>query len=222
MAQGFTLLELLIALTLMALVAGVLFGSLELSVRGWDAGEAKSGRTAQMRLTGDFLRTEIGLAFPARFRKAQGQPMAFNGNESRLRFTGPLVSRVGQGGMFWLQVALEDNGRLVLQRVVPDPDAVAFPEFGDENKSVLAEGIAEIRLSYFGTPSDLTDNQNPNAQQVMAWQNEWVDRRSLPLLVKLQVKPKVGDPWPDLIVQPKMGSSAGCTWDSFHNRCVYV
>src|SRR5436853_188714 len=75
-AQGFTLLELLIALSLMALVAGVLFGALQLSARSWDAGEERSDRAGQMRLAQELLRTELGGAFPFRWKKIQNQPIA--------------------------------------------------------------------------------------------------------------------------------------------------
>src|SRR3982751_2335798 len=54
--HGFTLLELTIALLLLALMSGVLFGSLKLSANSWDKGEARTERSNEMRLTEEFLR----------------------------------------------------------------------------------------------------------------------------------------------------------------------
>mgnify|MGYP001797467684 CR=1 FL=1 len=65
-ARGFPLVELLIALSLFALMSAVLFGSLRLAGRTWDAGEAKAEATSGMRLAGDYLRTGLdGVEFHA-------------------------------------------------------------------------------------------------------------------------------------------------------------
>ena len=54
---GFTMIELLIALGLFAIMSGVLFGALRLAGRSTDAGEAKAQAASGMRLAGDYLRT---------------------------------------------------------------------------------------------------------------------------------------------------------------------
>lgn len=221
--RGFTLLELLIALTLMALVAGVVFGALDLSARSWDRGEARSEKSDQMRLTQELLRSELTVAFPLRWRKIENQPLGFSGTADQLRFAAPLVARVGQGGLFWLQLSLQDAGdkrQLVLQRAIPDHDATAYPDFPDEDKTVLADDIEALRISYFGPTSDTT--QSANQQSDVAWQDQWIDRRSIPQLVKLAIKPKTGAPWPELLVEPKVSSAAGCLWDNFYKRCLYL
>jgi len=46
-AHGFTLVELLIALTLLALISAVIFGALDLSGRSWDRGEVRAEATAR-------------------------------------------------------------------------------------------------------------------------------------------------------------------------------
>ena len=61
---GFTLIELTVALVLLALIASVLYGSLSLAGNSWNRGEAKSQQTGEMRLTGDFLRRTLGAQHP--------------------------------------------------------------------------------------------------------------------------------------------------------------
>ena len=46
--RGFTLVELLIAIGLLALMSAVLFGALGFAGRSWDAGEAKAENSAGM------------------------------------------------------------------------------------------------------------------------------------------------------------------------------
>jgi general secretion pathway protein J len=66
--RGFTLLELTIALTLLALLSAVLFGSLRLAGRSTDGGEAKVEAAASMRLAQEFLRANLEAQHPLRMR----------------------------------------------------------------------------------------------------------------------------------------------------------
>ena len=53
--DGFTLLELVIALSLLALMAAVLAGSVSLSAKSWDGGETKAAEVSEMRQAQEFL-----------------------------------------------------------------------------------------------------------------------------------------------------------------------
>ena len=84
--RGFTLLELTIALTLLALLSAVLFGSLRLAGRSTDGGQAKVEAAASMRLAQDFLRTNLEAQHPLRMRKILESPLLFSGErESSVR-----------------------------------------------------------------------------------------------------------------------------------------
>src|SRR5271169_1354346 len=67
--QGFTLIELSVALVLLALMASVLYGSLSLAGTSWDRGEAKAQQTNEMRLTEAFLRRTLTSQHPLRLQK---------------------------------------------------------------------------------------------------------------------------------------------------------
>ena len=69
-SAGFTLIELVIALALMALIASLLFGSLSMAARTWDGGEAKAGDVSSMRQAQAFLREQIEAELPLRVKKA--------------------------------------------------------------------------------------------------------------------------------------------------------
>src|SRR2546423_3458426 len=61
---GFTLVELLIALALLALISALLYGSLSLSSNSWDRGEQKVEQTIDMRLTEELLRQTLTAQHP--------------------------------------------------------------------------------------------------------------------------------------------------------------
>ncbi|MBI3148311.1 MAG: prepilin-type N-terminal cleavage/methylation domain-containing protein [Betaproteobacteria bacterium] len=215
-ARGFTLLELMLAFALLGLLMALVAGSLGLATKSWDAGEARIDRVGQMRITETLLRSQFSQLHPWRWKKAQGSPLAFVGENERVRFVAPLVARAGQGGVSWFQLGLEagtEHPRLVLRRLVPDSSLLAFPDFGEAEKTVLAENIAELKFRYFGREGKLATGQEPT------WRDTWEDPDRLPMLIELKVKPANGEPWPELLTAPMVGGEAGCRWDSFHQRC---
>ena len=88
--RGFTLLELVVALTLLALMASILFGALGYAGRSWEGGEAKVESTAAMRLSHGFLRAQLESQHPMRMRKMPDYPLLFSGGLDELRFAAAL------------------------------------------------------------------------------------------------------------------------------------
>lgn len=218
--RGFTLLELTIALTLLALLSAVLFGSLRLAGRSTDSGEAKVEAAASMRLTQDFLRTNLEAQHPLRMRKILEWPLLFRGTRNELRYTSDLPPRVAGGGIWFYRLAVrsgETRSPLALERVVPDLAADAPPEFANAESSILAEGIAELTLGYYGFDTDAAPNVAPS------WRDHWDNAQDLPLMIRIDVTPKVGPAWPTLYVTPRQAPEAGCrAWDVARHRCAAV
>lgn len=216
--RGFTLLELVIALTLLALMSGVLYGALGFAGRSWEGGEAKAEATSGMRLTHEFLRAQIEGQHPLRMHKMPEFPLLFTGASDELRFAAPLPARVTGGGIWYYRLAVireGDRERLALQRTVPDLEAASLPEFDRAERSILADDIAELRVGYFGRDIGAATSVAPT------WRDRWDDRNRLPLLVRIDVTPKRGPAWPTLVVAPRQALESGCRqWDSAGERCV--
>jgi len=219
-AAGFTLLELTIALVLFALMAAMMFGSLSFAGRSWDGGEAKVTQVNEMRQTGEFLRAQLGAQFPLRAKKVAEFPLRFAGAHSEIRYAAALPSRVAEGGVYYFRLSVVregDRSRLVQDRVIAEPGALDEPDFRDAGRSVLAEGIAEIRISYFGRDPGAADADAPT------WRDTWDDKQRLPQLVRLEVIPQRGPAWPQLVVEPRHAPEAGCrSWDPARLRCAGV
>ena len=218
-AAGFTLLELVVALTLLAVMASVLYGALGFAGRSWEGGETKAEATAGMRLSHGFLRTQLESQHPLRMRKVVEFPLLFGGTRDELRFAAPLPARISGGGIWYYRVAVvseNDRGRLVLERVLPDVDAAAVPEFDKAERSILADGIKELRIGYFGYDAGAARNAS-----MPTWRERWDDRNRLPLLIRVDVVPTAGAAWPPLIVAPRQAPESGCRqWDGANERCV--
>jgi general secretion pathway protein J len=217
-SRGFTLVELTIALVLMAAIAALLYGSLSLAARTWDGGEAKMQQVSDLRTTQTYLRAQIAAQYPQRLWKMTGLPLLFAGARDEIRYAAVLPSRVAEGGVYYFRVAVVrdgDRSLLVQERVVPDANALQEPEFRDAERSVLAEGIAELRIAYFGRAPDAADTEAP------AWNDHWDDKQRLPMLVRIDVKPEKGAAWPTLVIEPRRSPEAGCiSWDPARRICA--
>ncbi len=217
-SRGFTLVELTIALVLLALLAAVLFGSLNLAGTSLDRGEAKVDATSGMRLAEAFLRTNLEGQHPLRMRKIAELPLLFAGERDELRYAAPLPARVIDGGIWYFRLAVDSadaRSPLVLQRALPDLGDTRMPEFRDAERSVLAQDIAELHIAYFGRDKDAHDANDPT------WRDRWDDAQRLPLLIRIDVIPKKGPAWPTLVVAPREGPEAGCrAWDGARLRCA--
>jgi general secretion pathway protein J len=215
---GFTLIELLVALTLLALMSTVLFGALGFAGRSWEGGEAKAEASASMRLSEQFLRTQLESMHPLRMRKVAEFPLLFGGTQEELRYAAPLPARISGGGIWYYRLALASDGersRLVLERMVPDVDAEDLPEFNEPDRSILADDIASLKIGYYGREAGAAQTVAPT------WRDAWDDRNRLPLLVRIEVVPRRGPAWPVLLVAPRQAPESGCRqWDAAGERCV--
>jgi general secretion pathway protein J len=214
---GFTLVELMVALLLLALMSSILYGSLSLSATSWDRGEAKAEQAGDMRQTGEFLRQALTAEHPLRLHKALDQPLYFAGASDSLAFAGATPGRVG-GGIYYFRIALAPSGessKLLLSRTIPDYTALKPPSFDGADASVLADGVAQLKFSYFGRDPDAADVVDPS------WRDHWDDPQILPLLIRMEVKTAQGTSWPPLVVEPRIAPEAGCrSWDANRRRCV--
>ena len=217
-AAGFTLIELIIALVLLALIASLMFGSLSMAARSWNGGEAKAAEVSSMRQAQAFLREQIEAELPLRVKKAAELPLMFSGERDEVRYAAALPPRVQEGGAYFFRLAVlksGDKSELVLERTIPDPAATQNPEFTEAEHTVLADGIAELRIGYFGRDANAADVDAPS------WRDRWDDHQRLPLLMRIDVKPARGMPWPTLVVEPRRAPESACaSFDPARNRCL--
>ena len=219
-SRGFTLIELTVALVLLALLSAVLFGSLGLAGTSVDRGEAKADATSGMRLAYAFLRANLEEQHPLRMRKINEFPLLFSGEREELRYTAALPPRVASGGVWFYRLAvLRNDARspLVLERSLPDLNALEAPEFREPERSVLAQDIASLKISYFGRDPGANESNTPT------WRDRWEDPQRLPILIRIDIEPKQGQAWPPLIVSPREAPEAGCrAWDIARFRCAAI
>lgn len=199
---GFSLVELLVAVTLVALLTVALFGGLRFATRSADAVGRRIDHGAQIAVAYDFMQNELAgaVALPAAPRSPDAA-IDFTGEPDAVSFVVQPPTYLALGGLHWLHVALEGEGagrRLVVSWQPVQRGPVATPA-ATLRPSILLEGVKSVAFAYFG----VQDRSGPPA-----WSGRWTDRRALPQLVRLRIA--LADGWkaPDLIVAPRLSGSA--------------
>jgi general secretion pathway protein J len=202
---GFTLLELLVGLVLLALLTAGLTPSLRLGSHAWDAVGREASEAAEVQTAQDFLRRAIAEAYPASFVDEDGhRRLAYAGEADSLAMVTPMPAYLGLGGLQVVRIGVDRReGRRNLVAIwtplLPDAQDIALGE--GAQRTVLAEGIAALDLRYFGRES---------ATEPPAWSETWEGHAGLPKLVRLRVTfPPGSQPsWPDLIARPMVDLGA--------------
>jgi general secretion pathway protein J len=222
---GFTLLEVMLALTLLALMMGMIYASLNIGLRAWDAGDKRVTAASNWRTVEHFMRRELGQVFPSRWRGVPTPYVAFEGTATTLRYVTTLnldaaLQNGAAAGLQWAELRL--NGSvLTLNRQAFDSQAQNFEGLlsGSTSTGVTSTTIAPVKLmdnmtslsiEYFGQDNDNTDP---------TWRSEWLDLQRLPSLVRFKIETTRGRDIPDMVVSIKVGEEAGCMLNNFTRQC---
>jgi general secretion pathway protein J len=198
-SAGFTLLELLVAITLLGLLMAALFGGLRLGARAWEHSEERVDEVARLQVVENFLRDRLAQAYPLVIEDPGGPArLAFEGHPDALRFMTLLPEQLGTGfAEFVITVVDHGDGRdLVVQwRRVDDPSNPLESTEEEPQTKVLLERIEALELAYYGAL-----DRGARA----SWQEQWLEAQALPDLVRVRITFGQDDRrrWPDLIVRP--------------------
>lgn len=192
---GFTLLELVVAITLMGLILVVLYGGLRLGLNGTDSGEQRAEASNRLRLVQEFLRRQLAQSMTVyRTNDQQEKVVVFAGQPNGIEFVAPMLTQLGQGGLYRIRIDAGD-GRLRMRWRLYRADE---PAAGEERETVLLEGVSAMEWAYFGPERD-------NDQEPPRWRSDWSSAERRPLLVRLNLAQQ-GEPWPDLVAPLVQGS----------------
>lgn len=203
-AQGFTLLEVLMAVLLLAVLIGGAYGGLRASANAMRAGEAAIDRTDRLRTAQEFLRRQFSQITPLAYAHddKEGLNIVFEGDGQFMRFVAPMPGYLSRGGPYvqTLELARGKDG-LQLQFTDTMLNGYDAEKTGDGEPIVLLDHIAAGRFFYRGL-----DDQG----QLAAWSSDWASTEITPLMVRveLSMQPGVQIPWPTLDAPLMLNSGA--------------
>ena len=201
-AAGFTLLEVLLATTLLAAALALGFATVRAAGATAQRGEALAERNERIRAVSDFLRRRItgaqGIVFE--LDPATGASKRFEGAADSMRFVADLPDYLGRGGPHLHAFGVGRGGEGGLDLLVDFRMVQAgqvLPGSAARPPEPLADGLRQVRFAY----RSLTGNG-----EFGPWEANWEDPAKLPLQVRVQIRDARGA-WPDLVVAlPVAGS----------------
>jgi general secretion pathway protein J len=192
--RGLTLLELLIAITLLTLLLTILFGGLFLANRSWDAGTARADRGDEVRLVSQVLRRMLRQIVPVVAQDQTGAHLTFRGEAQSLTFTAPLPAQLGPGGLDEISIEFAPQQRdldLRMSYRLYRPDTSGTDQRSESR--ILVEHVTQGRFSYFGSL---------DGQQAPTWTDRWESPLRIPQLIRVEIATADGE-WPDLTTEIK-------------------
>jgi general secretion pathway protein J len=216
-AAGFTLLELLVAMTVLAVLTGLLATSVSFGARIWEREQAELEQWAELQMVQDVIRRTLGEAWPLGVPTGTGtQNAGFVGTSGSIHFFGPPPAQSLVGGIYQyglLSRAGPEGVSLVLTWGLRNPDGTQRTarrgriglnrrsDNVDVKEIILVARLTSAEFSYFG-------NSDDEDQADARWRDRW-EAAKLPLLVRVHVQFPTGDRrrWPDFLVAPAITGS---------------
>jgi general secretion pathway protein J len=195
-ASGFTLLELVITITILSLILLVIAGALRLAASSWERGEEKAERYQKGRAVFSLLSQQLKSAYPYKIKAKKAEPdfLAFQGASDSLRFVSSfsLKSKRPEGLVFVTYKIEEGKSsekilKVCEQRVL-NKDFMEETPKDDEFLSFI-DGLSDIKFEYYKESED----EETAGEWVEAWDGK--DETELPrqIRVNLTWKEKRGE-----------------------------
>lgn len=204
--QGFTLIEVLIAMTLLSIMVVLLFSSLKICADSWEKGESKITEVNEVAVVYGFFQHHLAVAKPLwdDFSTPETRTFAFQGQARSLQFVSTFPASAGRSGMqlFTMEFIEEGDERYIKITLTPFFPSAEGEEWKKEEVTLIKH-VSEFSLAYF----DIADGTNEGA-----WVEDWLERENLPRLVKIDIKLDNGVFWPEMLIDLKI---TGITDDSF-------
>ena len=193
---GFTLVELLVAITLLGLLSLALAGGLRFGSRAWERVETDSRALEDIMIARTFLADRLERSIlPLDVEREDEEEPAFRGSTSALRFVSTMPGRLQTRGFYRIAVGFDQGEAAGALALIWEP-----LQGGGEDaagKRLLVTGVRSLKLSYF---------RRDEEDETGRWLESWDDPEILPDLVRIAVAFDDGDPrrWPPLVVSPRI------------------
>ncbi len=158
-ARGFTLIELILALSIVATVLVILFGGLRIGLAAWQRGEERTAKLDHTRSLAVLLEHALAGAFPYRIvpQAEQAARILFEGLPDRLTFAtlSPPFPTGGPAAFTAISLSGDAAGLALRQQILPNPLVL------DRLRPALVDAqTSGLRFRYLG-------------QEREAWQDAW-------------------------------------------------
>lgn len=193
---GFTLIEVLIAMTLLGIMVVLLFSSMRICAESWQKGEDKIAQVNDIAVVYQFFQNHLTTALPLwdDFTEKGNRTFAFQGKNDEIQFVSSFPASAKKTGLqlFSLKLMKDDEGQFIQVSITPFFPSVGGEEWRKEEVALLTH-VKSMSFSYFGSD---------DIQGEGYWQEVW-QQESQPRLIKIKIEREDGAYWPDMVFDLK-------------------
>lgn len=168
--KGFTLLELLISMTIISIIVVIVFGAFRIGVRAWEKGEKDVQIHQRLRIGLDRVKAQLASVCTRKIMDAGKQQFFLKGDDKNIEFISLVSMMPGNGyGMVYAKYKVEYDYETETERflfyekniVLPDREAGSSSPDDDEFHEIIS-GMQSITFEYLQAS---TGGYNVNEEQ---------------------------------------------------------
>jgi general secretion pathway protein J len=168
--KGFTLLELILAITILSMVTLIIGSGFRLGINAWERGEAEADETQKLRVLSGLMSQQLKSIYPYKMEIEEKEVVVFKGEPNSIMFVTTLTDS-SQGGLKWVRYLYENGVLLYKEGILPDKKLLEKIS-GDEE--IIDSNIREVKFAYFSPDTD-------------EWEESWDLGRGLPKAVRVKI-----------------------------------
>lgn len=202
---GFTLVELLLAITLLSILLALTYSGLRAASRSANQGEKMLAAGGELRAAHQFVRKQLNQMLPLSFDETDGIDLirvVFEGDATRIKYVAPMPGYLGAGGPQVQMMELVDGDEGQVLQI--SHALLQNYEEGDLEMRDPVPLLSHIRSASF---EFLGKDEN---DEVTAWAASWETPDILPVAVRLNVSFEEGAQldWPELVASVRLDPGA--------------
>jgi general secretion pathway protein J len=181
---GFTLLEVMLAILLLAVLLAGTYGAIRTATHAMHSGELAIDRTNRLRVAQEFLRRQISRIMPLAFGQDESTNtnFVFEGSGNAMRFVAPMPGYLSKGGPYVQTLSFAGNrsgGRELLFTNTMLNGFDIDDKSQQKEPAILLDQIADGHFEFrtLDENGDLTD-----------WSDQWDDPSVTPVMVRVVVR----------------------------------
>ena len=168
---GFTLMELIISMTILSVVALIIGSGFRLGIQTWDKGDKEIQETQRLRALSGMISQNLKSAYPYKTEVEDKKVIIFKGDKNSVLFVTTSAASYA-GGFRWVKYSYSDGVLKMDEGILPDKKLL---DNISENEEVLDSGIREVSFGFLSSE----DNE---------WKDSWDFTEELPAAVKVSIE----------------------------------
>jgi len=204
--SGFTLVELLLAITLMSILLGLTYTGLRAATQSSQRGELMLAAGGELRASHQFIRRQLNQMLPLAFAETndtQALRIVFEGDAKHIKYVAPMPGYLGAGGpqVQLVEVVNGENNELVIQFSHALLQGYEEDRLHDRDPVILLEGVSSAGFEFLGKDDE---------GELIGWTTNWDRPDILPVAVRLDLEfsEELNLHWPDLVAGVRVDEQA--------------